>query len=300
MPVTDAAADAVVRLGHLALDFGRINRITRHPDGTTPESDTDHTVMLGLTACAIAHRWFPELHQGLVAQFALVHDLVETYAGDTPTLRELDTDSRTAKKAREDAAATRIRVEFGDEFPWPPLMITAYEAGTAPEARFVRMLDKLLPKITHLLNGAATITADGMTREQLAARYAAQGRELARFAAEFPEIEELRRMLVDRVLDQIDRQQADDGPAATSSSIPRDTVAALLHRLSDRIQWYRQVWAPPDTAADRAPRGRAPHESMSRWQEIGQLAATLGQAATTLQDLAHGETRRITLKGIKQ
>jgi len=76
----------VVRLGQLALAFGRVNRITRHEDGTTPESDTDHTVMLGLIACALAERWYPHLDRGLVAQYALVHDLVEVYAGDTPTL----------------------------------------------------------------------------------------------------------------------------------------------------------------------------------------------------------------------
>ncbi len=48
--------DAVVDLGRMALAFGRIDRITFYEDGGTPESDSDHTVMLGLVACAFAAR----------------------------------------------------------------------------------------------------------------------------------------------------------------------------------------------------------------------------------------------------
>ncbi len=46
-----ALADSMVGLARLSLTFGQDNRITYHPDGKTPESDTDHTVMLGIIAC---------------------------------------------------------------------------------------------------------------------------------------------------------------------------------------------------------------------------------------------------------
>ena len=42
-----------IRLADLILRFGRVNRATYHPDGERPESDTDHTVMLGILACAV-------------------------------------------------------------------------------------------------------------------------------------------------------------------------------------------------------------------------------------------------------
>ncbi len=201
---TRGTVEAVVRLGQVALDFGRVSRITYHPDGTTPESDTDHTVMLGLLACSLAQRWYPGLRVGLVAQYALVHDLPEVYAGDTPTLRGIDATAKAEKQQREHAAAMQLRAEFGDELGWAPWTISTYEDQATSEARFVKMLDKLLPKITHLLNGAATIGAQGMTRDELVARYESQGWELARYADEFPEVEQLRRALVDRVLTQID------------------------------------------------------------------------------------------------
>lgn len=202
----DPTAASVVHLGKLALDFGQVNRMTFHPDGETPESDTTHTVMLGLLACAIAERWFPGLDRGRIAQFALVHDLVEVYAGDTPTLRMQSADAKAEKKHREQAAQDRIYAELHEQLPWVPALIGAYENLDTPEARFVKMLDKLLPKITHLLNGAVTVRREGMTRAELVERYEQQGRDLDRYAAEFPEIEELRRALVAEVLGQLDEQ----------------------------------------------------------------------------------------------
>ena len=64
-------SDAIVALGDLALRFSRINRITYHQDGMIPESDTDHTVMLGLICCAFAQKHLPALDLGLIAQFCL-------------------------------------------------------------------------------------------------------------------------------------------------------------------------------------------------------------------------------------
>lgn len=89
-PLTDAdLAEAVIDLGRLALAFGRIDRTAcYHPEGDMRESDTDHTVMLGWIAPALAAGLYPGvLDPGLVASYALVHDAVEVFAGDTPTLR---------------------------------------------------------------------------------------------------------------------------------------------------------------------------------------------------------------------
>ena len=207
--MTADLTDAVIRLGKLSLQFGRVNRITFHPPderrpdaGLMPESDTTHTVMLGLIACAIADEYVAYLDRGLVAEFALVHDLVEAYAGDMPTLRALGVDQKAEKKAREHLAYSRIRTEFGLDLPWVGEAIAAYERQELSEARFVRALDKLLPKITHIANDCATLRAQGMGFDELVARYEAQERELMVYASDFPVIFELRRALVDRVLAQ--------------------------------------------------------------------------------------------------
>ncbi len=209
--------EAVIAAGRLALDFGRVDRITYHPDGMTPESDTDHTVMLGLVACAIAQRHFPDLNVGLIAQYALVHDVPEVYAGDTPTLQMPTADAKAEKQRREGQAQERITEEFADSLPWLPSRIAYYEARLDREARFVKALDKLLPKITHLCNGAVTIRQQGMSTAELAVRYETQIGELEAYAADFPELFELRAALVDRVLavmaDQDRRGFAPNPPA---------------------------------------------------------------------------------------
>lgn len=197
---TTILADRLVDLARLSLLFGRVDRITFHEDGKRPESDTDHTVMLGLAACALAEQYVPELNVGLVAQFALVHDLVEAYAGDMPTLRALSADRKAEKKAREHAAYRRIADEFDEQYSWLSMMIAIYEEQAYREARFVRALDKLLPKLTHILNACTTLRAQGVGVAELRARYELQERELLAYAADFPVLMDLRAELVDRVL----------------------------------------------------------------------------------------------------
>ena len=129
---SEALVDAVIELGRLALAFGRIDHTAcYHPAGDMRESDSDHTVMLGWLAAALADRWFPWLDGGLVAQLALVHNMVEVYAGDTPTLR-IDAAGRAAKAERERAAARRLAAEFGKTLPWVPATVLLFEEQREP------------------------------------------------------------------------------------------------------------------------------------------------------------------------
>jgi putative hydrolase of HD superfamily len=188
----------LLALARVALDFGKVNRTTYHADGVTPESDTDHTVMLGLVACAMAERMPYPLDVGLVAQYAYVHDLVEVYAGDTCTL-DMPTPAGTADKAyRETLALRRLERTFGTVYPWITETIRKYEKRADPEAAFVKAVDKLLPKLTHLLNNCQSLRERDMTSDALAARYRAQTAEMV-YADPWPEIMALRARLADKV-----------------------------------------------------------------------------------------------------
>ncbi len=155
----------VVELGQLSLFFARTNRITFHEDGITPESDTDHTIMLGLCACAIASSYAPHLDLGKVAQFALIHDLVEAYAGDTPTLTISDEGMKKKDKV-EHEALLRITSEFEEVFPWIHNTIQEYESLDTEEAKFIKTLDKCMPKITHVLNGGTALKPTFKTKQE--------------------------------------------------------------------------------------------------------------------------------------
>lgn len=206
-PVHPDELRRVVRdLGVLALDFGQVNRATYHPDGVTPESDTTHTVMLGLLACALAERIDRDLNVGAVAQLALVHDLPEAYAGDTPTLRLPTAWQQADKEQREEYARGQLAREFGNVLPWIPLTVNFYEGRTCPEADFVWGVDKICPKITHIANGGATLKKIGMgvaDLPELVERYRVQRDQMQDRCGRWPALLRLYDLLVEEELDTL-------------------------------------------------------------------------------------------------
>lgn len=177
-PLPDA-----LRLADLVLAFGRVNRVTRHPDGLRPESDAEHTLMLAFIALTLADQ-NPEwgLDAGRLAVLALVHDLPEVYAGDTNTAGGLTPSQQADKAAREQAATERLHREFPSFIFMRAL--TTYEQQDTPEARFLRVLDKVMPKLTHALNYGAALRELGMSVADMQAAHAAQR---AKLFAEYPE-----------------------------------------------------------------------------------------------------------------
>jgi putative hydrolases of HD superfamily len=195
---------SVVDLGKLSLEFARTMRVTYHEDGETLESDTDHTFMLGLVACAFASMYIPRLDLGKVSQFALMHDLVEVYAGDTPTLKVMSKDDQSEKDKNEKEALERIRSEFGRSFPWVAGTIDEYETLSTPEAKYIKAIDKLLPKITHLLNNGALYKKQNLEKTDIKAVYDQQEDKMSNgYAKDLPEVMDLRKRLVDEVYEKV-------------------------------------------------------------------------------------------------
>ena len=256
-------ADAVIDLGRLALAFGRIDRTAvYHPGpGGPPESDTDHTVMLGWVACSLATRFFPGfLDVGLVAQFALVHDAPEVYAGDTPTLR-IDAAGRRAKKTRENAACLRLEREFSGRLPWLPDLLAVYEQQELPEARFVRGVDKILPKVVHLLDGCRGLIEQGMDPTELAAVFDRQAADMAAYVDEFTALMDLRRELVDRTITaRAGQHQLTAAPAGTPDTTPDSPPDTTAVTASDSDP----ASGRPTPARDAAAARRTPALALTR------------------------------------
>lgn len=172
--------DHAVAIAHVALTFGHVARATLHSDGTQ-ESDTTHTVMLAMLAADVAVA--EGLDPGLAVQFALVHDLPETYALDTCTARGLSREAAAVKVEREAAATERLIDELGS--CWTIAMLLRYEAQEEPEARLVRYVDKILPKLTHVLNSGRALASIGMDANETEQRHAAQAERLHEQYPEF-------------------------------------------------------------------------------------------------------------------
>ncbi len=149
------AARITIDMGALASRLVEVER-TRcaHPDGRA-ENDAEHSFMLGKVAPELACALYPELDENLVARFAILHDDVEAYVGDTPTdvLSNLDQQS---KDARESSGLKQLTKEFAHMQSYVRL-IQQYEAQSVPEARFVRAVDKLMVLLIHFPNSGVVL-----------------------------------------------------------------------------------------------------------------------------------------------
>lgn len=190
----------LVDIGKLVLQFARVNRVTLHEDGVTPESDTDHTVMLLVCACALAQKLYPHLDIGRVAQFAVIHDLVEAYAGDTNTFNISD-EGRKAKEEREEQSLKRIKIEFDEVYPWISKTIEEYESLVSDEAQFVKMMDKVMTKLTHRINVGAYLKKEQKSKDETLMHYSKQTQALeAKYGAKFPEVVLILKNLTDDII----------------------------------------------------------------------------------------------------
>ncbi len=196
--IPDRLADAAEMVALRALQFGEIERTAcQHPDGRK-ETDATHTVMLTWLAPALADLLYPDLDPVLVTAFAAVHDAVEVFAGDTPTLRITEA-GRQDKEAREAAAEKRWHWEFDPELPWLPAMISRYERQLEPEARFTRAVDKILPGLVHFSNGARDLHEYGMTAAEQDSSVMGGLAGMREYAADFPALIELRGIISRRL-----------------------------------------------------------------------------------------------------
>ena len=174
-------ANLVYGVGWLASQMVQITRtLCNHPDGRA-ENDAEHSYMLGLIAVALATQYYPNLDSGRVATYALVHDLVEAYAGDTATHDISDRDLRR-KVNREAAGLAQLVTEYATIAPKFVEIIKAYERQNDAESRYVRMLDKLVTISIQFPDAGATMRS--YFADSAAHKHMVDGR-LARFLDDY-------------------------------------------------------------------------------------------------------------------
>jgi 5'-deoxynucleotidase YfbR-like HD superfamily hydrolase len=180
------AHDQLITLGEITVKFADVHRITLYPDGHY-ENDPEHSFHLALSAVEIAANYHPELDLGLISQFSIVHDLAEVYAGDVPSFERTE-DARVKKEEAEQKALERLYKELP---PHTASLLERYEEQTEPEARFVRLIDKILPPVIHAVAVAAN-KDDFINRfdiKTLEEAQAANKRFFARLQEMFPEFD---------------------------------------------------------------------------------------------------------------
>jgi putative hydrolases of HD superfamily len=135
--------DQSIAFSQLILAFQRVERRTHVPKTDRWENDAEHSYALAMMAWYLVDSLELSFDKKKIFEYALAHDFVEVYAGDTWSFGD-GSGSKKSKKEREAAAQQRIAFEF-PEFKDLHQTIELYEQQPDEEARFVYALDKIMP-----------------------------------------------------------------------------------------------------------------------------------------------------------
>lgn len=127
-------------LQQMVLDLAAINRNHMHVGSERHENDIEHSFVVGLLCWFICERYKLKLDQAKMFKYAMAHDFVERYAGDTNTYASED--ARRRKSELERVALEQLSHEFND-FGDMVAIMHAYEAKADDEALFVWTVDKM-------------------------------------------------------------------------------------------------------------------------------------------------------------
>ena len=131
-------------------EFREVVRIARSPNNKRFENDAEHSYQLAMVAWFLIEQDKLKLNKELCFMYALAHDLVEVYAGDTYVF---DDKHNLSKQKREKEALKKIKKRFSN-FKDLTKIIEQYEKKKDEESKFVYALDKILTPIQiYLENG---------------------------------------------------------------------------------------------------------------------------------------------------
>jgi putative hydrolase of HD superfamily len=146
----DHPDETLVQLQQLVIDFALIDRnhyLAKHP---RRENDVEHTLAVTLLCWYIIQRHQLKLDIGKVLKYAIAHDLVEVYAGDTNAFASEQ--KRKEKVDKEKASLDRLAKEFV-AFPDLITSMRAYETKSDEESLFVWTVDKMQALIMADMDG---------------------------------------------------------------------------------------------------------------------------------------------------
>jgi putative hydrolase of HD superfamily len=142
----------MIQFSQLLLRFQEVIRAIYLPRRDNKENDVEHSYHLAMMAWYLNSSGRLGYDTDKIIQYALVHDLVEAYAGDVSAL---DLEARRDKDRREAEALARIEAEFPQAGHICD-SIRRYEARADDEAKFVYALDKLMPMLMIYLSDGRT------------------------------------------------------------------------------------------------------------------------------------------------
>ena len=128
------------QLQQMIIDLALIDRKHYLAKTNRRENDIEHTMAVALLCWYIHDKYKLDLDIAKILKYAITHDFVERYAGDTNTYA--NTEERAKKIEREQESLDRLSDEF-DDFPDMIGSMKNYEAKQDDESLFVWTVDKM-------------------------------------------------------------------------------------------------------------------------------------------------------------
>ncbi len=135
-------------------EMKRILRMNLHADGSKRENDAEHSWHLAVMAMLLEEYCSEKVDIARVIKIALVHDLVEVYAGDTFAY---DAKGYEDKDEREKMAADKLFGMLDDEqAAFFRALWDEFEEKSTPESRYANAVDRLQPLLLNYLTDGHT------------------------------------------------------------------------------------------------------------------------------------------------
>jgi len=144
----------IINFTKLLNKFRSVERVLLVNEKDRNENDVEHSYYMAMLAWYIVNVNKLDLDINLVIKYALIHDFVEVYAGDT-YIYSSDRAHIESKEKREKEAAEKLQKDFS-EFEDMHTLIEKYEKREDRESRFVYALDKIQPVLNIYTDGGRT------------------------------------------------------------------------------------------------------------------------------------------------
>ncbi len=155
----------IINFVKLTHKFQKVHRMILVPGKTRRENDMEHSYQLAMLAWYIKDAGNLNLDTDLLIKYALVHDLVEVYAGDTYFYTK-DKDHASSKEKREKDAQKKLKRNF-PEFKELHSLIEKYEQKNDKESKFIYALDKIIPILNIYIDKGRSWKKDKVTFDML-------------------------------------------------------------------------------------------------------------------------------------
>ena len=157
--------ERIANIAEFLAEVDQLKLVTRASyvkDASRHENSAEHSWHLAFGLLVLARELDADIDVPRAVAMALVHDLCEIDAGDTPIYSHRPDQHEAEKRCIERLAASGLRIGPELRELW-----LEYEAQTTRESRWVKVMDRLLPFISNLSTQGRSWRERGIARSQV-------------------------------------------------------------------------------------------------------------------------------------